>query len=59
MLPPRKTGATFENLHQTHNNQQMTALKIPYDQLNPEALQGVIEEFVTRDGMTMEKLKCL
>jgi uncharacterized protein YheU (UPF0270 family) len=25
-------------------------LKIPYDQLNPEALQGVIEEFVTRDG---------
>jgi uncharacterized protein YheU (UPF0270 family) len=28
----------------------MTALKIPYDQLNPEALQGVIEEFVTRDG---------
>ncbi len=28
----------------------MKALKIPYDQLNPEALQGVIEEFVTRDG---------
>jgi uncharacterized protein YheU (UPF0270 family) len=28
----------------------MTALKIPYDQLNPEALQGVIEEFVTLDG---------
>ena len=28
----------------------MTALKIPYDQLNPEALHGVIEEFVTRDG---------
>jgi uncharacterized protein YheU (UPF0270 family) len=28
----------------------MTALKIPYDQLNPEALQGVIEKFVTRDG---------
>ena len=28
----------------------MTALKIPYDQLSPEALQGVIEEFVTRDG---------
>jgi uncharacterized protein YheU (UPF0270 family) len=26
------------------------ALKIPYDQLNPEALQGVIEEFVTLDG---------
>ena len=28
----------------------MTALKIPYDQLNPETLNGVIEEFVTRDG---------
>jgi len=28
----------------------MTALKIPYDQLSPEALQGVVEEFVTRDG---------
>jgi uncharacterized protein YheU (UPF0270 family) len=28
----------------------MPALKIPYNQLNPEALQGVIEEFVTRDG---------
>jgi len=28
----------------------MTALKIPYDQLNPETLHGVIEEFVTHDG---------
>jgi hypothetical protein len=28
----------------------MSALKIPYDQLNPETLHGVIEEFVTRDG---------
>jgi len=28
----------------------MPAIKIPYDQLSPEALQGVIEEFVTRDG---------
>lgn len=28
----------------------MTAVKIPYDQLSPSALQGVIEEFVTRDG---------
>jgi uncharacterized protein YheU (UPF0270 family) len=27
----------------------MTALKIPYDQLNPEALHGVMEEFMTRD----------
>jgi len=26
------------------------ALKITYDQLSPEALNGVIEEFVTRDG---------
>ncbi len=28
----------------------MTALKIPYDQLNHETLHGIIEEFVTRDG---------
>ena len=28
----------------------MTALNIPYDQLTSEALHGVIEEFVTRDG---------
>ncbi len=28
----------------------MVAVKVPYDQLSPEALQGVVEEFVTRDG---------
>ena len=28
----------------------MTALRIPYDQLSPDTLQGLIEEFVTRDG---------
>ena len=28
----------------------MTAVKIPYDQLSSEALHGVVEEFVTRDG---------
>ena len=28
----------------------MTFLKIPYDQLSPGALHGVIEEFVSRDG---------
>jgi hypothetical protein len=28
----------------------LKAVKIPYDQLSPEALQGVVEEFVTRDG---------
>jgi len=28
----------------------MTAVKIPYDQLSTQALKGVIEEFVTRDG---------
>lgn len=25
-------------------------VEIPYEQLSPEALQGLIEEFVTRDG---------
>lgn len=28
----------------------MKAVKIPYDQLSAEALLGVVEEFVTRDG---------
>lgn len=28
----------------------LKAVKIPYIQLSPEALKGVIEEFVTRDG---------
>ncbi|NDY72869.1 hypothetical protein DO021_15325 [Desulfobacter hydrogenophilus] len=28
----------------------MTAVKIPYEQLSTEALHGVIEQFVTRDG---------
>lgn len=28
----------------------MAAIKIPYDQLSPESLYGVVEEFVTRDG---------
>lgn len=28
----------------------MIAVKIPYEQLSPEALHGIIEEFVTRDG---------
>ncbi len=25
-------------------------VKIPYEQLSPEALQGLIEEFITREG---------
>lgn len=29
---------------------KLSAVKIPFDQLSPEALRGVIEEFVTRDG---------
>ncbi|MCG8552500.1 MAG: YheU family protein [Desulfobacterales bacterium] len=28
----------------------MKAVRIPYDHLSPEALEGVVEEFVTRDG---------
>ncbi len=28
----------------------MKAVRIPHDQLSPEALKGVIEEFVTRNG---------
>ena len=28
----------------------MKAVKIPYDQLSPGALHGLLDEFVTRDG---------
>lgn len=28
----------------------MTATRIPFERLSPEALRNVIEEFVTRDG---------
>ncbi len=28
----------------------MNAVKVPHDQLSPEALRGVVEEFLTRDG---------
>lgn len=28
----------------------MKAVKIPHDQLAPETLHGVVEDFVTRDG---------
>ena len=28
----------------------MTAVQIPIERLSPEALDGLIEEFVTRDG---------
>ena len=29
---------------------KMKGVKIPYDQLSSQALNGVLEEFVTRDG---------
>jgi len=35
----------------------MIAVKIPYDKLSPEALNGVIEEFVTRDGTDYGELE--
>ncbi len=25
-------------------------IKVPYDKLSPEALQGIIEQFISRDG---------
>jgi len=35
----------------------MNAVKISFDQLSPEALQGLIEEFVTRDGTDYGKVE--
>lgn len=33
-----------------NKNKMTSSLIIPFEDLSPEALQGVIEEFVTRDG---------
>ena len=33
-----------------NKNCQANSLIIPFQELSPEALQGVIQEFVTRDG---------
>jgi len=33
-----------------NKNKMKTSLIIPFNELSPEALQGVIEEFLTRDG---------
>jgi uncharacterized protein YheU (UPF0270 family) len=33
-----------------NKNRQTSGLIIPFNELSPEALQGVIQEFVTRDG---------
>lgn len=35
--------------------QPPSGLHIPHDQLTPEALRGVIEEFVTRDGTELSE----
>ncbi|MFT4538635.1 MAG: hypothetical protein ACI835_001072 [Planctomycetota bacterium] len=35
---------------ETHNMDPDSGIRIPLDQLAPDALLGVIEEFVTRDG---------
>jgi hypothetical protein len=37
-----------------NKNRQTNDLVIPFNDLSPEALQGRIEAFVTRDGMAME-----
>ncbi len=33
-----------------NKNRQTSGLIIPFNELSPEALQGVIQEYVTRDG---------
>jgi uncharacterized protein len=33
-----------------NKNKQTSGLIIPYKELSPEALQGVVEDFVTRNG---------
>ena len=35
----------------------MTAIQIPHDQLSKEALQGVIEEFITRESTDYDAIE--
>jgi uncharacterized protein YheU (UPF0270 family) len=35
----------------------MGAVKIPVDRLTPETLQGVVEEFITREGTDYGKIE--
>lgn len=38
--------------------QREEGLDIPYDQLNPDTLRRMIEEFVTRDGADWAEVGC-
>jgi uncharacterized protein YheU (UPF0270 family) len=49
-MPERRTHLCFvqKDIESVPDKEEM--LIIPYEQLSPEALSGLIEEFVTRDG---------
>ena len=39
-------------------NHREHGIEVPYEQIDPEALQGLIEEFVTRDGADWDNAGC-
>lgn len=41
-----------------HENQQEEGIEVPYEQLNPETLRKMIQEFVTRDGADWGEAGC-
>ena len=41
-----------------HTEHREEGLEIPYDQLNPDTLRRMIEEFVTRDGADWAEVGC-
>jgi hypothetical protein len=41
-----------------HTEHREEGLDIPYDQLNPDTLRRMIEEFVTRDGADWAEVGC-
>ena len=47
---PQPWGKDDKLMEIPMNNYKQSGLIIPYKELTPEALQGVIQEFVTRDG---------
>lgn len=40
------------------NEQQPDGVEIPYEQLDPETLRRLIQEFVTRDGADWAEIGC-
>jgi len=44
--------------HEQNNDQHEEGIEIPYQQINPQTLRRMIQEFVTRDGADWDDPGC-